>query len=250
MWEKQKRDEKKKKKDKKEKKTIYNKEVLLTIMLKILQHPILVNPTRWLRSNKKHASDLYQRGYYPSLQNNPFASALTRLEANSPTTTIPHGDGISLVVSKQNLNLGKQHLTLNPRIGEEIHEPSRLIINSSKYIKTMINNPKATQKLIPMQFIIKGKLMKSHITLQENILETIEEIYKQKIETLIAHIAQEDSGENGIVLTNLDIPIQIQGGIAYISNRGVFQGRELYIDYDKHPELSRLIIMYTDFKYL
>lgn len=219
-------------------------------MLKILKHPVLVNPTRWLRSHKKHAPKLYQQGYYPSLKNNPFALALTRLETNSPTTTLPYGDGIPLIVSKKNLNLPQRQLILIPKIDEEINEANRLMINSSKYIKSVVNNPKATQTLIPMQFIKRAKYMKGNVVLQEKILEAIEEIYTQKIGSLIADVIQGDTGKNGIVLTKMKVPIKIKGGITYVNNTDLFKGKELFIDYDKHPELSRLIIMYIDFKYL
>jgi hypothetical protein len=219
-------------------------------MLRVYHHPALVNPTRWLGSPKKHAAELYHHGSYAPLQGNPFAQALTQLEASSPRTTAPLGTGIPMVVSAENLNLGKRQLTLVPAMGEEIHQPSRLMINSCKYIKSMINNPRATAKLVPLQYIQKNKLSKVRFVLPDSTPATIEEMYRRKIQSLIAHIAKDDSGENGIVLTKTEVPVQVQGGRTYVSNRGVCEGREVYVDYDKHPELSRLIIMYTDFKYL
>ena len=117
--------------------------ISLSTKMRAYNHPILVNPTRWLRGPKKHAAALYQNGYYPSLDNNPFALALARLDANSPSSTLPIGNGIPLTVTQQD-----NHHVLTPTLNDTA-EPSRLIVNSARYIKLIVDRPKAIQKLVP-----------------------------------------------------------------------------------------------------
>ena len=127
--------------------------------MRAYNHPILVNPTRWLRGPKKHAAALYQNGYYPSLDNNPFALALARLDANSPSSTLPIGNGIPLTVTQQD-----NHHVLTPTLNDTA-EPSRLIVNSARYIKLIVDRPKAIQKLVPLQFIQQCKSSKAKVSM-------------------------------------------------------------------------------------
>jgi len=65
-----------------------------------LTQPLLVNPSKWLRSKKWHQSDLYQHGYYDSksLTYNPFAQALIDTKSDGTMVRFPQGNMIELIV--------------------------------------------------------------------------------------------------------------------------------------------------------
>ncbi|KAL6452664.1 hypothetical protein SBY92_001926 [Candida maltosa Xu316] len=216
--------------------------------MKVYNHPILVNPTRWLDLPVKHASNLYQSGYYQSLQQNPFADALTKIESNSPRTTIPHGIGIPLTVTTDTKNA-----VLTPKVDlDDVikSEPWRLIINSEKYIRSQIADAKGLQKFAPMRFFQQNNPGKLKIGIKDNVLEYIETSYLEKIQELLKVVSDETSKKNGIQLvTDMEEPMRVDAHITYVRN--VFlKDKDLFIDYVKHPKLSKLIIMYTNFKNL
>lgn len=205
--------------------------------MRAYNHPILVNPTRWLRGPKKHAAALYQNGYYPSLDNNPFALALARLDANSPSSTLPIGNGIPLTVTQQD-----NHHVLTPTLNDTA-EPSRLIVNSARYIKLIVDRPKAIQKLVPLQFIQQCKSSKAKVSMNRDMVDVIDKMYRQRIEELLEDVGNE-SGESGIILKPMDVPVRIEGSTTYVNN--IFTTHPKFINYT-HRELSQLILAYTDF---
>ncbi|CAX43286.1 conserved hypothetical protein [Candida dubliniensis CD36] len=204
--------------------------------MKVYKHPILVNPTRWLRGPKKHAKPLYQSGYYPSLKSNPFAAALSRLDANSPSSTLPIGNGIPLTVSHRADNT----YVLTPNIHETPTQPSRLLINSARYIKLIVDRPKAIQKLVPLQFIQQCKSSKARVTIDKDIVEQIDTLYRQKIESLLPDSSE--CGDYGIILKPMDVPVRIDGGTTYVNSTF-----NTFINYNTHRDLAQLILAYTDF---
>lgn len=205
--------------------------------MRAYNHPILVNPTRWLRGPKKHAAALYQNGYYPSLDNNPFALALARLDVNSPSSTLPIGNGIPLTVTQQD-----NHHVLTPTLNDTA-EPSRLIVNSARYIKLIVDRPKAIQKLVPLQFIQQCKSSKAKVSMNRDMVDVIDKMYRQRIEELLEDVGNE-SGESGIILKPMDVPVRIEGSTTYVNN--IFTTHPKFINYT-HRELSQLILAYTDF---
>jgi hypothetical protein len=65
-----------------------------------LTQPLLVNPSKWLRSKKWHQSDLYRHGYYDSnsMTYNPFALALMDTKSDGTMVRFPRGNMIELIV--------------------------------------------------------------------------------------------------------------------------------------------------------
>ncbi|CAI5756354.1 unnamed protein product [Candida verbasci] len=199
-------------------------------MNRVYKHPILTNPTRWLDIQKKHSCEVYH-SQYPNLLNNSFAKALVNVESYSIKNTLPIGLGLQL-----KLNNGQLYPIL---WFDKVTEPTSFIINNRKLIMKMVSSKKSPFGLLSL----KAKMnYPKNVKFAPGFIDLVDKLYLDQIKELLKDVDSKDGGKNGLQL--IDSPTKLGQGIV---NKSLFNCQDLYVDYDKHPKLARLIVSYVDY---
>ncbi|KAI5951986.1 hypothetical protein KGF54_005061 [Candida jiufengensis] len=208
----------------------------------IFKNPLLTNPNKWLKDvPKKHCSDLLQNQYYnrEELETNSYVQSLIKTDANSINTVLPMGNAIRLSEIKDEKI--KNVIKLKPNI-TEINEPTRLISNNKKYIQSILQSKKIVSKYRP--FHPDKQFSKVQIEFVENIVEKIDQLYRDEIEKYMGDIKKGEG--DGIKLTEGETKWD---GETLNVNKSAFNMKEdLFITFKENPILSQLIIRYIDYK--
>ncbi|KAI5953842.1 hypothetical protein CANMA_004680 [Candida margitis] len=227
---------------------------------RILRNPLLTNPTKWLNDvPKKHHSNLMQNGFYnrSELSSNPYVQSLTKVDANSSTAVLPVGNAIRLtaVVNAASATTNKRSdITLHPilhLIDDTSNEPGRLISNNKAYIHSIQDSTKLAQTYRPMRMDKSELPSKYKVDFVDNISDEIETLYRDKIETLLRNIRQTQQGSRdggGIELTDMEGASRWENGRLEVNKSLIGVTDDTFVSFRDHPELSRLIIAYCDYK--
>lgn len=216
---------------------------------RILRNPLLANTSKWLDDvPKKHHCKLIQDRAYnrKELNYNPYVQSLTKMDANSGTTVLPVGNSIRLTASVTTDR--KTKVTLHPRLyNDKTTEPSRLISNCRSYMESLQGNLKIAQSYRPMQMDKLQLPLKFKVDFVENISDEIENLYKEKIQSLLHNVKTDELGD-GIQLIEMDGIQKWEDGVLKVNKNLIGLNNDTFISFQSNPELSQLIIAYCDFK--
>lgn len=139
-------------------------------MTSILKHPVLQHPERYIKGKKYHSSELYQRGFYDSLDSNIIAQGFTCTKSNGLKYRFPVGNMVRLIVNKVNDEsyLMPYFPTKESKIGLY---PSSYILNDERFIDFIIKS-KQYKRFIPQKFRFKNE---SSIINKVQLLPTFKE---------------------------------------------------------------------------
>ncbi|KAK6465163.1 hypothetical protein DFJ63DRAFT_9133 [Scheffersomyces coipomensis] len=229
-----------------------------------LKHPVLVNPTKWIRSPKIHESNLYLTGFYnsKSLENNPFAKALIDTKADGLGTRFPVGSMIHLTADTPPDKRESSNYWIMPIINHSISLDkyfftSHYMINNEVYVNEMIRQgKKVSTRFLPRKIIHRNGKLRGEIIFMPGFSDVVKQRYEQDIIRLLSiqtASAQSKKQNAGLTLTKQGPSVKVVGSDVIINIKKLspyfdFEEEELFIPYEQNNELCELIIYYLNYK--
>lgn len=197
-----------------------------------LEHPVLVNPVKWLKIDKYHASNLYQPNHYEAtMTSNPFARILSRTNKDSTSFRFPSGNLIKMIPKESN----DQKIYLSPIINdvnpEEITAPS-YIINNKKFIK-YVDDMNQWMRYLPLKY---KNANENSIISRTQVIPNISQVYTELLLRdinmgLQAVDTDTENSKYGLQLTNSGPLIEVKDWIVFINLPQIKD--EVYVSFTK-----------------
>ncbi|KAK6204465.1 uncharacterized protein RJT21DRAFT_116892 [Scheffersomyces amazonensis] len=231
-----------------------------------LKHPILVNPTSWIKSRPiEHASKLYFKDFYKPelLENNPYAKGLVDTKADGMTNRYPIGSLIRLTAS---MTAGQDNtyqvfpIFKNAITSDKYYFTSHYMTNDEFYIKTIVvdqgyrNAPKFLPRKISSRH--QGSFNSEFVP---NFIELLEKNYEDGIDEMLNNIEDTNTTNFGIdepkmILRKEGPLVNIEDvstiiNITKLCDKFTSTSDEIVLSYVSHSELCELILRYLTFKF-
>lgn len=220
-----------------------------------IRHPLLQNPLKWLRTQKHHVSELYQPQNFPSIENNPFARALSATKMDGQKLRFPLGNSIRLVLQSTPEGLSpelgsfQKTYTLVPATGKPLHKsllPAAYVLKNKHYVDHILDKKsKFWRRYVPSKFRFNndGALaLKPEVI--ADILSVILEQYRARITSAVGSAVMEEASEKkGMFLSPEGSPIAWEEGVPVVCVSQWILAEELgltervFLSYDGNVEL-------------
>lgn len=152
-------------------------------------HPLLRNPTKWLRGvNKRHSDKLYSEKFYnvAKLKENPFAQLLLHTRKDISGYRFPTGNMVQIIVRKDGEgNIGQSEskpasnslvpVLEKPKSGQN---PASYLINNKAYIELLRQR---NVRPVPLKHRQRNSHLILQLTLREEFTEEVEKLYDNEI---------------------------------------------------------------------
>ncbi|CUM67281.1 uncharacterized protein PRCAT00004974001 [Priceomyces carsonii] len=219
----------------------------------MFKHPVLINPSKYLRGTKRHASELYREDYYDteSLNCNPFANALIGTRSDGQRIRFPRGEMIRLIVDRINDELYLVPLIEDPQKDTALI-PSHYILNNERYIE-FTEAIKQWKRYIPQKYKFRNsETILNQIKLLPDFRNSILKAYENKVKTLLPKAKKKLRDEPGFLCTSEGELFLFEGLNPVVNINTLVSDlnmkEPIAISYKENLELCKAIFLLLDFK--
>lgn len=177
------------------------------------KHPVLINPTRWLKPPIRQSHEHYISVYPKDIETNAFAQSLSRTHKESASYRFPNGCLIALVPETKPLGDGskkKTQIVLSPQFH---FDPTAIqvmsyVLNNRKYLEFMDHQKRQWKRYVPIKYKNYNKTVPDTVTTVPHISNVYREFLENSIQKELTALKDSKLSGPGIHLVTLGDLIQ------------------------------------------